>query len=71
MCRTMTSDVVPVDGQDLSWMEELEMDRKGNYYNTIDNLVLILENDPRLKATWFMTSSSNGRLPAGTCHGVR
>jgi predicted P-loop ATPase len=38
----------PADN-DMSWMEELEMDRKGNYYNTIDNLVLILENDPRLK----------------------
>lgn len=40
---------VSVEDQDLSWMEELEMDRKGNYYSTIDNLVLILENDPRLK----------------------
>lgn len=37
------------EDQDLSWMEGLEMDRKGNYYNTIDNLVLILENDPYLK----------------------
>lgn len=34
---------------DLSWMEDLEMDRKGNYYATIDNLVLILENDQYLK----------------------
>lgn len=40
---------VSAEDQDLSWMEELEMDRKGNYYSTIDNLVLILENDPRLK----------------------
>lgn len=35
--------------QDLTWMEDLEMDRKGNYYATIDNLVLILENDKSLK----------------------
>jgi predicted P-loop ATPase len=42
-------ETVAVEDQDLSWMEDLEMDRKGNYYNTIDNLVLILENDPHLK----------------------
>jgi predicted P-loop ATPase len=31
------------------WMSKLEVDRKGNYLSTVDNVVLILKNDPRLK----------------------
>jgi putative DNA primase/helicase len=32
------------------WLSKLEADRKGNYYPTIDNIVLVLENDPAFKA---------------------
>lgn len=35
--------------EDTEWATQLGMDRKGNYHPTIDNLVLILENDPKLK----------------------
>lgn len=38
----------PVETND-EWLAELDVDRKGNYYNTIDNVLLILENDPYLK----------------------
>lgn len=31
------------------WMAQLEVDRKGNYYSTINNMVLILENDANLR----------------------
>lgn len=34
---------------DDKWLELLDVDRKGNYYSTIDNVVLILKNDPLLK----------------------
>src|SRR5207253_2980861 len=31
---------------DDTWLNKLDVDRKGNYYPTIDNLAIILENDP-------------------------
>jgi len=34
------------------WLTKLDIDKKGNYLSTIDNIVLILENDPRLKDTF-------------------
>lgn len=39
----------PVPDYDPDWMAKLDMDRKGNYYPTIDNLVLMLENDPAIR----------------------
>lgn len=37
------------DTGDNKWLTKLETDRKGTYQATIDNVVLILENDPHLK----------------------
>lgn len=34
------------------WKERLEVDKKGNVQATIDNIVLVLENDPRLKGAF-------------------
>lgn len=34
---------------DTEWLSQLEADKKGNYKPTTDNIVIILENDPRLK----------------------
>jgi len=31
------------------WIAQLDIDRKGNYYSTISNVSIILENDPNLK----------------------
>lgn len=37
------------DEKDTEWLSKLEVDRKGNYYSTINNILLILENDPVFK----------------------
>ncbi len=37
------------DENEVEWMDKLDVDRKGNYYPTIDNIVLILENDSYFK----------------------
>lgn len=34
---------------DTDWMEKLDVDKKGNYFSTINNVVIILQNDPHLK----------------------
>lgn len=31
------------------WLAEMDVDRKGNYYSTVNNVVMILNNDPLLK----------------------
>ena len=37
------------EGSDTEWLTYLEVDKRGNYQPTIDNFLLILRNDPRLK----------------------
>ena len=37
------------EGSDTKWLELLEVDKKGNYQPTIENFLLILRNDPKLK----------------------
>ncbi len=44
-------DIDPEEYEDDAWMEQLEL-VKGRIANSIDNIVLILENDPRLKGTF-------------------
>ncbi|MBS0175423.1 MAG: hypothetical protein JSR64_15390 [Nitrospira sp.] len=39
-------EIEEVEAYDDSWREKLEVDRKGNIFGTIDNITLILENDP-------------------------
>lgn len=38
------------------WLAEMDVDKKGNYYSTIDNIVLILKNDPRLKGCFALNT---------------
>jgi putative DNA primase/helicase len=38
-----------IESDDGEWRSKLDVDRKGNYYPTIDNIVIILENDPVFK----------------------
>jgi putative DNA primase/helicase len=42
-------DVEMLEETDDKWTSKMDVDRKGNYYPTINNLVLILENDPVFK----------------------
>lgn len=37
------------DDDNDDWLAEMDVDRKGNYYSSIKNVSLILENDPKLK----------------------
>lgn len=39
----------PTEPASEDWLEKLDVDSKGTYYSTIDNVKLILENDPALK----------------------
>ena len=36
------------------WLSEMEVDRKGEYHSTINNIILILKNDPRLKGAFAL-----------------
>ena len=36
------------------WLAELDVDRKGNYYSTTNNIILILTNDPMIKGCLAM-----------------
>lgn len=53
---------------DTQWFTKLDYDNKGTLRNTIDNAVIILENDPRIKGRMKYNSFSNrativGNLP--------
>jgi putative DNA primase/helicase len=48
---TKEDDTVITEPVNNDWLGKLDADRKGNYYSTIDNMVLIIENDPVLKNT--------------------
>ena len=37
------------EAPDTDWLELMDTDKKGNYKNTIDNIRIVLDNDPRLK----------------------
>lgn len=38
------------------WMSALDVDKKGNYYSTINNIILVLNNDPYLKGRIALNS---------------
>ena len=53
---------------DTSWMKKLQMNRKGEIVSSIDNVLIILENDPFLKGKFAFNEFSNrvevlGKLP--------
>lgn len=47
------------DADPEAWMEAMEVDRSGNYVSTINNIVLILENDPALKGAFGFNEFTN------------
>lgn len=56
------------DHPDMEWLKELDYDSKGHLRSTIDNAVIILENDPRTKGKLIYNDFSNraiitGKLP--------
>lgn len=40
---------VGMDDDDEDWISKLKTDKKGNFESTIDNCVIVLQNDPRFK----------------------
>lgn len=59
---------VETEELDTEWLVKLDYDNKGNLRSTIDNAVIILENDPRIKGKLLYNSFSNrativGKLP--------
>jgi predicted P-loop ATPase len=53
------TEVELVEVESDEWLGELEVDRKGNYFSTINNVKLILENDPRLKKRFALDQFEN------------
>ena len=56
------------DEVDTAWLKKLDYDRKGILKNTIDNAVIILDNDPRVAGKMIYNEFSNraiitGKLP--------
>ena len=49
-----------LEEEDLNWMTRLAVDGNGNYKRTINNLIIILQNDPRLKGR-IVTDEFAGR----------
>lgn len=47
------------DGSNNLWIEKLTVNKKGEIINTINNAVLIMENDPRLKGKFIYDSFAN------------
>lgn len=44
------------DEENEEWLADMEVDRKGNYLSTIENVVLILSNDTKLKGRLALNS---------------
>jgi len=44
---------------DTSWLEKMDVDGKGNYRSTINNVKLILDNDPNLKGRFALNKFEN------------
>lgn len=50
-CSSDFAEVLPID---TDWMAEMDADKKGNYNNTIDNIMIVLNNDPNLKGLFAL-----------------
>jgi hypothetical protein len=48
--------------ENMEWLADLEVDKKGNYLSTINNVVKICENDPKLKGKLIYCSFSKREM---------
>lgn len=53
------------DDENTDWLTKLNYDKKGNIENTIDNALLILENDPRVKGKLVYNEFANQAIVQG------
>lgn len=47
------------EAPNMDWLEDMDTDKKGNYRNTIDNIILIMENDVNLKNKFALNRFEN------------
>ena len=57
--------------QDTTWLKKLEVTNKGGIANTIDNVVLILTNDPRLNQAYYYDAFKERPIISGDLPWVR
>ncbi len=53
------------EGEDLSWIGRLSVDGNGNYQKTVNNVIFVLQNDPRLKGKIVTDEFANRGLVLG------
>jgi predicted P-loop ATPase len=51
--------------KDLEWVGKMDLDRRGNPHNTIDNILVILRNDVRLKGKFIYNAFTNRQIVTG------
>ncbi len=59
------SDTLESKEDDLEWIHKLTTDKRGNFENTINNAVLVLENDPNLKDKIAIDDFAGRAISAG------
>lgn len=59
LSNIVVNDDGTIDVDTEAWLEFMEMDRNGKYLSTINNVVLILENDPGLKGCFAYDDFTN------------
>lgn len=69
-------DTQDLDGEDLAWVNRLTKDGNGRFEKTINNAVLVLENDPLVKGKIVTDEFAScgmvlGRIPWNSCDGKR
>jgi putative DNA primase/helicase len=64
LLKSIVDDDVPEKKEPVNndWAENLEVDRKGNFYGTHANIKLIIENDPKLKGAFAYDAFRNRKL---------
>ena len=53
------------DGEDYAWVSSLEVDGNGNYKKTVNNVIIVLQNDPLLKGKIVTDEFANRGLVLG------
>lgn len=54
----ISGNLLEAEEMDTEWLKGLSRDRKGNIQNTIDNILIIMENDPNLKGALVFNAFS-------------
>lgn len=60
-----SDDFEKIDGLDLEWMNNLKRNENGKCLKTIENCLLVLENDPRIKGKFAIDEFNNRAIVTG------